>query len=41
MEGVLEKYRKTNKMCVDIALMLVFLALIGILVSILRNKGLL
>jgi hypothetical protein len=35
----LEKYRKTNKMCVDIILVVVLMILIGIMVKVLRLKG--
>ena len=39
LQGVLQKYRKTNKLCVDMILLLVLLTLIGIMISILRKKN--
>mmetsp|Transcript_17253 Transcript_17253/g.16458 ORF Transcript_17253/g.16458 Transcript_17253/m.16458 type:complete len:133 (+) Transcript_17253:620-1018(+) len=39
LQGVLEKYRSSNKCCVDIVLLLVFLVLIGLMVGILKKKG--
>lgn len=39
LQGVLEKYRRTNKMCIDIVLVIVFLILIGVVVKVLKIKG--
>ena len=39
LKDTLEKYRKTNKLCVDFILITVFLVLVGILISILKKKS--
>jgi t-SNARE complex subunit (syntaxin) len=39
LQGVLEKYRRTNKMCIDIVLVVVLLVLIGVVIKILKMKG--
>lgn len=36
---MLEKYRKTNKMCIDMILVVVFLIFIGVMIGILKKKG--
>eukprot|EP00347_Sterkiella_histriomuscorum_P002738 403366994 len=39
LSDVLEKYRKTNKMCIDMILVVVFLIFIGVMIGILKKKG--
>lgn len=39
LQKTLEQYRSTNKFCVDIILLLVFLVIIGILISVLKKKN--
>jgi hypothetical protein len=36
---VLEKYRKTNKLCVDMILVIILLALVGVVIKVLKMKG--
>jgi t-SNARE complex subunit (syntaxin) len=36
---VLEKYRRTNKMCIDIILVVVLMVLIGVVIKVLKMKG--
>lgn len=39
LQGVLEKYRRTNKMCVDIILVVILLVLVGVVIKVLKMKG--
>ena len=39
LQGVLEKYRTTNKLCVDVILVVILLVLVGIVLKILDAKG--
>lgn len=39
LQGVLEKYRKTNKLCVDMILVIILLALVGVVIKVLKMKG--
>ena len=39
LEETLNKYRSTNKMCIDMILVVVFLILIGVMIQVLRRKG--
>ena len=39
LQGVLEKYRRTNKLCVDVILVVILLVLVGIVLKILKMKG--
>ncbi len=39
LQSVLEKYRSTSRMCVDIILVVVLLVLIGVVVKVLKMKG--
>jgi hypothetical protein len=39
LQGVLDKYRSTNKMCIDMILVVVLLILIGIVIKVLKVKG--
>lgn len=39
LQSVLDKYRGTNKMCVDMVLVVVLLVLIGIVIKVLKVKG--
>ena len=39
LTNVLEKYRSSNKLCLDITLMVIFLALIGLMIGILKKKS--
>jgi t-SNARE complex subunit (syntaxin) len=39
LQGVLDKYRRTNKMCVDMVLVVILLVLIGIVIKVLKVKG--
>ena len=36
---MLDKYRRSNKMCVDMILVMVFLIFIGVMIGVLKNKG--
>lgn len=39
LSDVLDKYRRSNKMCVDMILVMVFLIFIGVMIGVLKNKG--
>jgi len=39
LQGVLDKYRNTNKLCVDVILVVVLLVLIGVVLKVLKMKG--
>ena len=39
LQGVLEKYRSTNKLCVDMVLVFILLVLIGVVIKVLKVKG--
>lgn len=39
LQGVLEKYRSTNKLCVDMVLVVILLVLIGVVIKVLKVKG--
>ena len=39
LQETLQKYRSTNKFCVDVILLVVFLVLVGVLLSILKKKN--
>ena len=39
LQGVLEKYRRTNKLCVDVILVVVLLVLVGVVLKVLKVKG--
>lgn len=39
LQGVLDKYRRTNKLCIDMVLVVILLVLIGIVIKILKMKG--
>ena len=39
LQGILEKYRKANKMCVDMVLVVVLLILMGVILKVLKVKG--
>lgn len=39
LQGVLEKYRRTNKMCVDMVLVVILMVLIGVVIKVLKVKG--
>ncbi len=38
LKKILHKYRSSNKLCVDIALILILLALLGVLYNIIKGK---
>ncbi len=39
LQGILDKYRNTNKLCIDMVLVVILLVLIGIIIKILKMKG--
>lgn len=39
LQNVLDKYRKTNKMCIDLILLVVLLTIVGIIISVLKKKN--
>ncbi len=39
LQGVLEKYRNTNKLCMDMVLVVILLILIGVVIKVLKVKG--
>jgi ABC-type transporter Mla subunit MlaD len=39
LEGVLQQYRRTNRMCIDLILMCVLLIIVGIIISVLKKKN--
>lgn len=39
LQGVLEKYRRTNKLCIDVILVVILLVLIGVVLKVLKVKG--
>ena len=38
LASTLKKYRSTNKLCVDVILIVVFLALVGVLIHVIKSK---
>lgn len=39
LQGVLDKYRSTNKLCIDMVLVIILLVLIGVVIKVLKVKG--
>ena len=39
LQGILEKYRNTNKLCMDMVLVVILLILIGVVIKVLKVKG--
>ncbi len=39
LRDVLHKYRSTNKFCIDLILVILLIAIVGVLIEVLRSKG--
>ena len=39
LQGILEKYRKTNKLCIDMVLIVVLMVLVAVVLKVLSSKG--
>jgi t-SNARE complex subunit (syntaxin) len=39
LQGILEKYRRTNKLCIDMVLIIILMVLVAVVLKVLSAKG--